>query len=35
MTWKRDVLNAEYRVGQTVIRVTVKNPESDLASVVH
>ena len=24
MTWKRDVLDAEYRVGQTVIRETVK-----------
>ncbi len=24
MTWKCDVLNAEYRVGQTVIRETVK-----------
>ncbi len=35
MTWKCDVLNAEYRVGQTVFRETVKHPESNLASVDH
>lgn len=35
MTWKGDVQNAEYRVGQTVFREAVKNPESDLASVDH